>query len=154
MLFLGPRQLIQSLVTYAPRTLSEEERPSATLALACVGPHFSRRLAQQHRPIHEAEVVHLLHCCRPKQILLLLRLTVRVRDDPNWRYQTWREFGQERDDMCNHLVYEVIEPAQDTLLQALRNIETARQDPNTYYRNALIAAYNAMCNAERQLRDF
>ena len=79
---------------------------------------------------------------------------VRVRDDPNWRYQTWREFGQERDDMCNHLVYEVMEPAQDTLLQALRNVETAWQDPNTYYRNALIAAYNAMCNAERQLRDF
>ena len=79
---------------------------------------------------------------------------VRVRDDPNWRYQTWREVGQERNDMCNHLVHEVMEPAQDTLLQALRNIRTARQDPNTYYRNALIAAYNAMCNAERQLRDF
>ena len=78
---------------------------------------------------------------------------VRVRDDPNWRYQTWREFGQERDDMCNHLVYEVMEPAQDTLLQARRNIRMAWQDPNTDYPTALKRAYNAMCDAERQLRD-
>ena len=73
--------------------------------------------------------------------------------DPRHRFLSWREFGQERDDMCNHLVYEVMEPAQDTLLQARRSIRTAWQDPNTDYRKTLTAAHNAMCDAERQLRD-
>ena len=55
--------------------------------------------------------------------------------------------------MCHHLSYDVMGRAHDTLLQARRNIRMAWQDPNTDYRKALIAAYNAMCDAERQLRD-
>ncbi len=44
-------------------------------------------------------------------------------------------------------------PAEDTLSEARRDIRSALQDPKTDYRAALTAAYNAMCDAERQLRD-
>ena len=73
--------------------------------------------------------------------------------DPRRRCLSWREFGEDRNEMCLHLVYEVMEPAQDTLSQARRNIRMAWQDPNTDYPTALKTAYNAMCDAERQLRD-
>ena len=78
---------------------------------------------------------------------------VLIRDDPNWRYQAWREFGQERNEMVERLLHDVMAPAEDTLSEARRDIRSALQDSKTDYRAALTAAYNAMCDAERHLRD-
>ena len=78
----------------------------------------------------------------------------RMDDDPNWRYQTWREVGQERSEMVERLLDDVMAPADETSSEARRDIRLALQDPSGVdSRAALTAAYNAMCDAERQLRD-
>ena len=43
--------------------------------------------------------------------------------------------------------------AKDTLSKARRGIQVALQDPKKKYRAALTAAYNAMRDAEKMLRD-
>lgn len=73
--------------------------------------------------------------------------------DSRYRRLSWREFGRERNKMCDHLVYEVMEPAENVLMRARRQIRLCWQDPQADYESALTAAYNAMCDAERHLRD-
>lgn len=45
------------------------------------------------------------------------------------------------------------EGTRDMIAEARRDIRSALQDSKTDYRAALTAAYNAMCDTERQLRD-
>ena len=47
--------------------------------------------------------------------------------DPRFRHLSWREFGEERNEMCDHLVFEVIEPAR-TELRDVQNMIV----PNNY----------------------
>ena len=73
--------------------------------------------------------------------------------DPCYRRLSWRESGVARNEMCDHLVYEVMEPAEDVLTRARRQIRLCWRDAQANYPSALTAAYNAMCDAERHLRD-
>ena len=67
--------------------------------------------------------------------------------------RSWREFGAERNKRCNHLDYNVIEPAQRLLLDARREMRVAFDDPNCNYKVAMTAAYNAMRDVEERLED-
>ena len=74
-------------------------------------------------------------------------------EDPRRRRLSWREFGTDRNEMCLHLVYDVMEPAQQILEEARKNIHVVLQGPASSREAALTAAYNAMCDAEKCLRD-
>ena len=67
--------------------------------------------------------------------------------------RSWREFGAERNKTCNHVDYNVIEPAQHLLLDAHLDMRVAFDDPNCNYKVAMTAAYNAMCDVEERLED-
>ena len=74
--------------------------------------------------------------------------------DPRCRSLSWREFGQERNDMCDHLVCEIIGPAGEIMARARRDIRRAWSGTTgADQQGALTAAYNALCDAERKLRD-
>ena len=73
--------------------------------------------------------------------------------DPRRRFLSWREFGEERNEMCHHLSYDVIGSAEEALMRARRQIRMAWNDPGADSRAPLTAAYNAMCDAEKILRD-
>ena len=81
--------------------------------------------------------------------------------DPNYRRLSWREFGQERDEMCDQLVAinnearEVTHDAVETLAEARREIAVALAVPGSNCEEirragtaALGAAYNAMIDVE------
>ncbi len=81
--------------------------------------------------------------------------------DPNYRMLSWREFGQERDEMCERLVNvnaearEATHDAVETLAEARRDIRVALAVPGSNCEEirragatALGAAYNAMIDAE------
>ncbi len=72
--------------------------------------------------------------------------------DPHYRNLSWREFGQEKNEMCDHLC-NVIDGAEDILSEGRRQIRMAWNDPRADSRAPLTAAYNAMCEAEETLRD-
>ena len=57
---------------------------------------------------------------------------------------SWCEIGIERNETCEHLLYNVIEPAKERLEEARQNIRTASSDPNRTDRAALDDAYVAM----------
>ena len=59
-----------------------------------------------------------------------------------------RAAGSARDVFRN-----VIEPAQELLLDAHREMRCAFDDPNCNYKVALKCAYNAMCDVEERLED-
>ncbi len=73
--------------------------------------------------------------------------------DPRYRHLSWREFGTERNDMCDHLVHNVTHPAEEILQGARKKIRMVWRDPASSREAALTAAYNAMCDAEKCLRD-
>ncbi len=79
--------------------------------------------------------------------------------DPNYRRLSWREFGQERNETCDFLAT-VNGEAREALVEARREIAVALDDPGSDCGEirrartaALIAAYNAMIDAERTLLD-
>ena len=72
--------------------------------------------------------------------------------DPRHRLCTWREFGEERREKCSELCDRLV--AAREMLDGPRAV--ARQeydDAWANHREALKRAYNAMCDAERCLRD-
>ncbi len=69
------------------------------------------------------------------------------------RLRSWREFGMERNDMCNHMQWNMIDPAMDILASARARAREAWDGPATKRRKALIAAENAMWDAEHALLD-
>ena len=75
--------------------------------------------------------------------------------DLRHRSLSWRDFGQERNDVCDYLVFEVMEPAEEILASARRDIRSFLSDPtdSSNHREALTTAYNAMCAVDRALRD-
>ncbi len=79
--------------------------------------------------------------------------------DPNYRRLSWREFGQERNEMCDQLAT-VNAEAGEALVEARREIRVALDDPGSdcweirrARTAALIAAYNAIFDTERILLD-
>ena len=72
---------------------------------------------------------------------------------PRRRILSWREHGVERNEMCDHLVYNVMEPAKERLEEARQNIRTASSDPNLTDKAALNAAYVAMYEVTGCLED-
>ncbi len=77
--------------------------------------------------------------------------------DPNSRRLSWREFGQMRNEVCDHLATFNAE-AREALVEARREIRVALADPGSNCGEirrartaALSAAYNAMIDAERIL---
>ena len=45
------------------------------------------------------------------------------------RQRTWREFGRERNERCDHVTFQVIEPALDILRSARRDIRMLNGTP-------------------------
>ena len=72
--------------------------------------------------------------------------------DPHYRHLTWREFGEERNEMCDTLST-INDEAQSILEEARMRIRMVWDDPGADRRAPLTAAYNAMCDAEHILRD-
>ena len=71
--------------------------------------------------------------------------------NPDYRHLTWREFGQERNEMCDHLAT-INNDAEEILVRARRQIRMGWNDPNCGLQ-PLTAAYNNMCDVEHILRD-
>ena len=67
------------------------------------------------------------------------------------RQRTWREFGRERNERCDHVTFQVIEPALDILQSARRDIQMLNGTPA--YTTSLEEAHNAMCDAEALLEE-
>ena len=72
---------------------------------------------------------------------------------PHTRTLSWREFGIERNDRCDHVTFNVIEPAKELLQDARREIVTALSAPSLDSKAAMSAAHNAMLAVERRLED-
>ena len=72
---------------------------------------------------------------------------------PRRRILSWREVGVERIEMCDYLMYNVMEPAKERLEEARQNIRTASSDPNLTDKAALNAAYVAMYEVTGCLED-
>ncbi len=79
---------------------------------------------------------------------------LRVRDDPNWRYLTWREFGNDRHEMTETMIGRM-DSAQDLIEEARHSARRAadsngdRED----LRVALIGTQNILVDARRALHD-
>ena len=79
---------------------------------------------------------------------------LRVRDDPNWRYLTWREFGNDRHEMTQTIIGRM-DHAQDLIEEARHRARRAadsngdRED----LRVALIGTNNLLVDAGRALND-
>ena len=72
---------------------------------------------------------------------------------PFTRTLSWREFGIERNDRCDHVTFNVIEPAQELLQDARHEILMALSAPSLDNKAAISAAHNAMLAVERRLED-
>ena len=72
---------------------------------------------------------------------------------PHRRTLSWREFGIERNDRCDHVTFNVIEPAKELLQDARHEILMALSAPSLDNKAALSAAHNAMLAVERRLED-
>ena len=72
---------------------------------------------------------------------------------PHGRTLSWREFGIERNDRCDHVTFNVIEPAQELLQDARHEILMALSAPSLDSKAALSAAHTAMLAGERRLED-
>ena len=66
---------------------------------------------------------------------------------------SWREFGMERNDMCDHMTFNRIDPAMETLARARFRVAVIRNGPVTNIHDKLTDAYNDLCDAEWLLRD-
>jgi len=78
--------------------------------------------------------------------------------DPRYRRLSWREFAVERNNMCDHLVYEVLEPAKELIEEARADIRVVMDNHQGDGRQAalagaLTASYNALIDVEKVLRD-
>ena len=88
-------------------------------------------------------------------------------NDPRHRPLSWKEFAVDRNSMCDHLVYEVLEPARELLEEARATIRgvfvsqraaeaasgSGRTQREAVLLGALNAAHNSMVDTERVLRD-
>jgi len=72
---------------------------------------------------------------------------------PHRRTLSWREFGIERNDRCDHVTFNVIEPAKELLQDARHEILMALSAPSLDNKAAISAAHNAMLAVERRLED-
>ena len=72
---------------------------------------------------------------------------------PFTRTLSWREFGIERNERCDHVTFNVIEPAKELLHDARHEILTALSDRNPNYQAAMTAAHSAMLAVEHTLED-
>ena len=70
--------------------------------------------------------------------------------DPRYRLQTWREFGEERNEVTMELVAKMDEA--DNILRAARK-EISRLTGTPAYTSHLERAHNAMCDAEQALAE-
>ena len=66
---------------------------------------------------------------------------------------SWREFGIERNARCDHVTFNVIEPAKELLHDARNELRTALSAPILDSKAAMSAAHNAMLAAECFLED-
>ena len=72
---------------------------------------------------------------------------------PFTRTLSWREFGIERNDRCDHVTFNVIEPAKELLRGARLEILTALSAPSLDSKAAMSAAYNSVLKVEEFLED-
>ena len=72
---------------------------------------------------------------------------------PYTRNLSWREFGIERNDRCDHVTFNVIDPAKELLYDARREIVTALSGRKPNYKAAMNAAHDAMREVGRCLDD-
>ena len=75
--------------------------------------------------------------------------------NPRHHWLTWREFGQVRNRVCDHLFFNVIESAHEILESARRDIRVFLGSGGEVEQQAVIikTCYNAMCATDRALRD-
>jgi len=75
--------------------------------------------------------------------------------DPRYRRLSWREFAVERNNMCDHLVYEVLEPAKELIEEARTQIRVVMDNHQVgdgrqaALAGALTASYNAFIDVEK-----
>ena len=72
---------------------------------------------------------------------------------PFTRTLSWREFGIERNDRCDHVTFNVIEPAKELLQDARHEILSALSVRKPNYEADVCAAHHAMLAVERRLED-
>ena len=73
--------------------------------------------------------------------------------DGHLRLRTWKEFGKERNQRCDHVTFNVIDPAKELLYDARREIVTALSGRKPNYKAAMNAAHDAMREVGRCLDD-
>jgi len=79
--------------------------------------------------------------------------------DPRFRRLSWREFAVERNNMCDHLVYEVLEPAKELIEEARTQIRVVMDNHQVgdgrqaALAGALTTSYKALVAVEKVLRD-
>jgi hypothetical protein len=73
--------------------------------------------------------------------------------DGHLRLRTWKEFGKERNQRCDHVTFNVINPAKELLYDARREIVTALSGRKPNYKAAMNAAHDAMREVGRCLED-
>ena len=73
--------------------------------------------------------------------------------DGHLRLRTWKEFGKERNQRCDHVTFNVIDPAKELLYDARREIVTALSGRKPNYKAAMNAAHDAMREVGRCLED-
>jgi|SouAtlMetagenome_1021521.scaffolds.fasta_scaffold74692_1 hypothetical protein len=73
--------------------------------------------------------------------------------DGHLRLRTWKEFGKERNQRCDHVTFNVIDPAKELLYDARREIVTALSGGKPNYKAAMNAAHDAMREVGRCLED-
>ena len=66
--------------------------------------------------------------------------------DSHQRLKTWKEFGKERNRRCDHVTFNVIEPATEAL-------EQMRRDMRLNCAEALETAHNEICRIQSILRE-
>ena len=72
---------------------------------------------------------------------------------PHTRTLSWREFGIERNNRCDHVTFNVLEPAKELLHDARHEIVTALSGRKPNYKAAMNAAHDAMREVGRCLDD-
>ena len=72
--------------------------------------------------------------------------------DPRRRFYSWKEFGKARNDRCDHVTFNVIEPAREALYQVCRDMQTKLEARGSPY-EALVTAHNDICRIQSILRE-
>ena len=92
---------------------------------------------------------------QPPAMAEVLRDMERARmtaEDCRGAMDSWKEFGKARDQRCNYVTSNVIEPAREALYQVCRDMQTKLEARGSPY-EALVTAHNDIYRIQSILRE-